>query len=75
MATEKEVLQREVTARNVKSLNDHITFLQDQLINDQKTIAGQQSSISQLMERMNQLEQRLNVQMVQVTGLGPSVQS
>ena len=64
---------RELNQRNTKAVEVALEEVHKKLFQALEVISQQQTAIGSLMARMDGLEQRLVLQKVQMTGLGPSV--
>lgn len=63
----------EVKARNTQAFDQALRETNSRLYSAMEVIATQQQAIGTLLIRMEQLEQKINIQKVQLMGLGPSV--
>lgn len=62
-----------IAKRNTETFQQALKDVTAKMFEQQKQIDNLHNSLSTVYERMNQLEQKLIIQKVQLTGLGPSV--
>lgn len=75
--TEKEEAKKifidQLNKRNTETVEVVLRAIQKEITELKIVIASLNNTIGGLIERQNQLEQKVNIQKVQLTGLGPSV--
>lgn len=64
-----------VKARNTQAFDQALKETNAKVFSMMDIISTQQQAIGSLLMRMDQLEQKINIQKVQLMGLGPSVKS
>jgi PP-loop superfamily ATP-utilizing enzyme len=62
-----------INRRNTLAFEQALKDITARLHEVMGVVASQQQAIGSLINRQNELEQKINVQKVQLTGLGPSV--
>lgn len=71
----KEIAIAQLNKRNTETVEVVLRIMQKEITELKIVVASLNNSMGGLIERQNQLEQRLNVQKVQLMGLGPSVKA
>ena len=69
----KEIAIAQLNKRNTETVEVVLRVMQKEITDLKIVIASLNNSMGGLIERQNQLEQKINIQKVQVMGLGPSV--
>jgi hypothetical protein len=69
----KEIAIAQLNRRNTETVEVVLRVIQKEITDLKIVIASLNNTMGGLIERQNLLEQRLNVQKVQLMGLGPSV--
>ena len=77
--TEKEETKKifidKLNKRNTETVEVVLRVMQKDITDLKIVLASLNNTMGGLIERQNQLEQKINIQKVQITGLGPSVKS
>jgi len=75
--TEKEEIKKiaidQLNKRNTETVEVVLRVMQKDITDLKIVIASLNNTMGGLIERQNQLEQKVNIQKVQLMGLGPSV--
>ena len=75
--TEKEEAKKifidQLNKRNTETVEVVLRVMQKEITDIKIVIASLNNTMGGLIERQNQLEQKVNIQKVQMMGLGPSV--
>jgi hypothetical protein len=71
----KEIAIAQLNKRNNETVEVVLRIMQKEITELKIVIASLNNSMGGLIERQNQLEQKVNVQKVQLMGLGPSVKA
>ena len=75
--TEKEEAKKifidQLNRRNTETVEVVLRVMQKEITDIKIVIASLNNTMGGLIERQNQLEQKVNIQKVQMMGLGPSV--
>ena len=69
----KEIAIAQLNKRNTETVEVVLRVMQKEMTDLKIVIASLNNSMGGLIERQNQLEQKINIQKVQLMGLGPSV--
>ena len=69
----KEIAIAQLNKRNTETVEVVLRVIQKDITDLKIVVASLNNTIGGLIERQNQLEQKINIQKVQVMGLGPSV--
>ena len=69
----KEIAIAQLNKRNTETVEVVLRVMQKDITDLKIVFASLNNCIGGLIERQNQLEQKINIQKVQVMGLGPSV--
>jgi len=69
----KEIAIAQLNKRNTETVEIVLRVIQKDITDLKIVVASLNNTIGGLIERQNQLEQKINIQKVQVMGLGPSV--
>ena len=69
----KEIAIAQLNKRNTETVEVVLRVMQKEITDLKIVIASLNNSMGGLIERQNQLEQKINIQKVQLMGLGPSV--
>lgn len=69
----KEIAIDKLNKRNTETVEVVLRVMQKDITDLKIVLASLNNTIGGLIERQNQLEQKINIQKVQITGLGPSV--
>ncbi|KKS20786.1 MAG: hypothetical protein A2736_00395 [Candidatus Yanofskybacteria bacterium RIFCSPHIGHO2_01_FULL_41_27] len=69
----KEIAIAQLNKRNTETVEVVLRVMQKEITDLKIVVASLNNTIGGLIERQNQLEQKINIQKVQVMGLGPSV--
>ena len=69
----KEIAIAQLNKRNTETVEVVLRVMQKEITDLKIVVASLNNTIGGLIERQNQLEQEINIQKVQVMGLGPSV--
>lgn len=69
----KEIAIAQLNKRNTETVEVVLRVMQKEITDLKIVVASLNNTIGGLIERQNQLEQKINIQKVQITGLGPSV--
>lgn len=69
----KEIAIAQLNKRNTETVEVVLREMQKEITDIKIVIASLNNTMGGLIERQNQLEQKVNIQKVQVMGLGPSV--
>ena len=77
--TEKEETKKifidQLNKRNTETVEVVLRVMQKDIADLKIVLASLNNTMGGLIERQNQLEQKINIQKVQITGLGPSVKA
>ena len=69
----KEIAIAQLNKRNTETVEVVLRVMQKDITDLKIVVASLNNTIGGLIERQNQLEQKVNIQKVQLMGLGPSV--
>ena len=69
----KEIAIAQLNKRNTETVEVVLRVMQKEITDLKIVVASLNNTMGGLIERQNQLEQKINIQKVQVMGLGPSV--
>lgn len=69
----KEIAIAQLNKRNTETVEVVLRVMQKEITDLKIVVASLNNTIGGLIERQNQLEQKINIQKVQLMGLGPSV--
>ena len=69
----KKIVIAQLNKRNTETVEVVLRVMQKDITDLKIVIASLNNTIGGLIERQNQLEQKINIQKVQLMGLGPSV--
>ena len=69
----KEIVIAQLNKRNTETVEVVLRVMQKDITDLKIVIASLNNTMGGLIERQNQLEQKINIQKVQLMGLGPSV--
>lgn len=69
----KEIAIAQLNKRNTETVEVVLRVMQKEITDLKIVVASLNNTIGGLIERQTQLEQKINIQKVQVMGLGPSV--
>jgi len=69
----KEIAIAQLNKRNTETVEVVLRVMQKEITDIKIVIASLNNTMGGLIERQNQLEQKVNIQKVQLMGLGPSV--
>ena len=69
----KEIAIAQLNKRNTETVEVVLRVMQKDITDIKITIASLNNTMGGLIERQTQLEQKINIQKVQLMGLGPSV--
>jgi len=72
-AEAKEIFIAQLNKRNTETVEVVLRVMQKDITDLKIVLASLNNSMGGLIERQNQLEQKVNIQKVQLMGLGPSV--
>ena len=72
-AEAKEIFIAQLNKRNTETVEVVLRVMQKDITDLKIVLASLNNTIGGLIERQNQLEQKINIQKVQLMGLGPSV--
>jgi len=69
----KKIFIEQLNRRNTETVEVVLRVMQKEITDIKIVIASLNNTMGGLIERQNQLEQKVNIQKVQLMGLGPSV--
>jgi len=69
----KKIVIAQLNKRNTETVEVVLRVIQKEITDLKIVLASLNNTIGGLIERQNQLEQKINIQKVQLMGLGPSV--
>jgi len=69
----KEIAIAQLNKRNTETVEVVLRVMQKEITDLKIVVASLNNTMGGLIERQNQLEQKINIQKVQLMGLGPSV--
>ena len=69
----KKIVIAQLNKRNTETVEVVLRVMQKEITDLKIVVASLNNTIGGLIERQNQLEQKINIQKVQLMGLGPSV--
>lgn len=69
----KKIALTQLNKRNTETVEIVLRTMQKDITDLKITLASLNNTMGGLIERQNQLEQKVNIQKVQLMGLGPSV--
>lgn len=69
----KQIAIAQLNKRNTETVEVVLRIIQKDITDIKIVIASLNNTMGGLIERQNQLEQKVNIQNVQLMGLGPSV--
>ena len=69
----KKIFIEQLNRRNTETVEVVLRVMQKEITDLKIVVASLNNTIGGLIERQNQLEQKVNIQKVQLMGLGPSV--
>jgi len=69
----KKIVIAQLNKRNTETVEVVLRVIQKEITDLKIVVASLNNTIGGLIERQNQLEQKINIQKVQLMGLGPSV--
>ncbi|MFA4871630.1 MAG: hypothetical protein WC610_01015 [Patescibacteria group bacterium] len=69
----KEIAIAQLNKRNTETVEVVLRVMQKEITELKIVVASLNNTMGGLIERQNQLEQKINIQKVQLMGLGPSV--
>jgi len=69
----KEIAIDKLNKRNTETVEVVLREMQKEILDLKIVVASLNNTMGGLIERQNQLEQKVNIQKVQLMGLGPSV--
>lgn len=69
----KQIAIAQLNKRNTETVEVVLRVMQKEITDLKTTVISLNSCIAGLIERQTQLEQKINIQKVQLMGLGPSV--
>ncbi len=69
----KKIFIEQLNKRNTETVEVVLRVMQKEITDIKIVIASLNNCVGGLIERQNQLEQKVNIQKVQLMGLGPSV--
>ena len=69
----KQIAIAQLNKRNTETVEVVLRVMQKEITDIKIVIASLNNTMGGLIERQNQLEQKVNIQKVQLMGLGPSV--
>ncbi len=69
----KEIAIAQLNKRNTETVEVVLRVIQKDITELKIVLASLNNTMGGLIERQNQLEQKINIQKVQLMGLGPSV--
>jgi len=69
----KEIFIAQLNKRNTETVEVVLRVIQKDITDLKIALASLNNTMGGLIERQNQLEQKVNIQKVQLMGLGPSV--
>ena len=69
----KKIFIEQLNRRNTETVEVVLRVMQKEITDIKIVIASLNNTMGGLIERQNQLEQKINIQKVQLMGLGPSV--
>lgn len=69
----KEIAIAQLNKRNTETVEAVLRTMQKEITELKIVISSLNDCIGGLIERQNQLEQKVNIQKVKLTGLGPSI--
>ena len=69
----KEIAITQLNKRNTETVEVVLRVMQKDITDLKIVVASLNNTMGGLIERQNQLEQKVNIQKVQLMGLGPSV--
>jgi len=69
----KKIVIEQLNKRNTETVEVVLRVIQKEITDLKIVVASLNNTIGGLIERQNQLEQKINIQKVQLMGLGPSV--
>ena len=69
----KEIAIAQLNKRNTETVEVVLRVMQKEITDLKIVVASLNNTMGGLIERQNQLEQKVNIQKVQLMGLGPSV--
>ncbi len=69
----KKIFIEQLNRRNTETVEVVLRVMQKEITDIKIVIASLNNTMGGLIERQNQLEQKVNIQKVQMMGLGPSV--
>ncbi len=72
-AAAKEIAIDKLNKRNTETVEVVLRVMQKDITDIKIVIASLNNTMGGLIERQNQMEQKVNIQKVQLMGLGPSV--
>lgn len=71
----KEIVIAQLNRRNTETVEVVLRVMQKEITDLKITVTSLNACIGGLIERQTQLEQKINIQKVQLMGLGPSVKA
>ncbi len=69
----KKIFIAQLNKRNTETVEVVLRVMQKEITDLKTVVASLNNTMGGLIERQNQLEQKVNIQKVQLMGLGPSV--